>query len=84
MGADKPDIDNLKLVLHRHDQPIGISLYVENDTVVAKNTRRAVRRLDVLWAFPCGFLSIPRSQSTAGGQRELAELLQLPNEVGLT
>jgi hypothetical protein len=37
MGANKPDIDNLKLVLHRYDQPIRISLDVEYDAVVAKN-----------------------------------------------
>jgi hypothetical protein len=49
-GANKPDINNLKLVLHCYDQPVGIPLYVENDTVVAKNTRRAVRCLDVLRA----------------------------------
>jgi hypothetical protein len=52
MSANETDINNLKLVLHGHDQPIRIPLDVEYDTIVTKNARRAVRGLNILWASP--------------------------------
>jgi hypothetical protein len=39
VGANEANIDNLKLVLYGHDQPIRISLNVEYDTVIAKKAR---------------------------------------------
>ena len=53
MGANEPDINNLKFVLHGYDQPIRIPLDVEYDTVVAKNARRAVAVL-----ISCGLLQL--------------------------
>src|SRR4029434_3503630 len=57
MGANEPDINNLKFVLHGYNQPIRIPLDVEYDTVVAKNARRAVRGLDILRASPLALLA---------------------------
>jgi hypothetical protein len=39
VGANEADINHLQLVLHSYDQPGRIPLDVENDAVVAKNTR---------------------------------------------
>jgi hypothetical protein len=58
MGADETAIGNLKLVLDGYDQPVRVSLNVEYDSVVAKNARRTVGRLDVPRASPGGSPSL--------------------------
>jgi hypothetical protein len=52
MGANESDINYLKFVIEGYDQPIRISLNVEYDAVIAKNTRCTVHSLDVLRASP--------------------------------
>jgi hypothetical protein len=45
MGANKPDINYLELVLHGDHQAIRVALDVEYDTIVAKNDSCSVRGL---------------------------------------
>jgi hypothetical protein len=68
VGADKPYINDLEIVLHSHDQPIGVSLDVEYDAIVAKDAGGPVLGFNVLRALPPGFLrlSIPRPQRIFG------------------
>src|SRR5215475_13621086 len=70
MGADKPDIDALELVLYGDNQAIRIALNVEYDAVVRKNTGCSVRVFDVLRAFHLAFLAsvyqAPKELSASG------------------
>src|SRR3990172_6438845 len=64
--AKKPDISQLKFVPNSHNQPIGVSLDVEHDTIISKNASCPVFGFDVLGAFPSSLLhlGIPCPQRT--------------------
>jgi hypothetical protein len=78
VGANKPDINNLEPVVNRYDQPVGVSLDIEYDTVIAKNACCPVLGLDVLWVFPSSFFrfSVLRPQRDLGVWMFLARPFQ--------
>ena len=72
MGANKPDINYLELVLHGDHQAIRVALDVEYDTVVAKNASCSVRGFDVLRAFPSALMIGRLGMTSLASEKEFS------------
>jgi len=64
MGADEADVDDARVVMDDHDEPVLIASDVKNDSIVGEHTGGPVRARDVGWLCPVGFpgIRIPGAQ----------------------
>ncbi len=64
MSANKSNKNDANFVTNCHNQPIGITFDIEDDTIVRNDTGITMSRLNINWALPIGMrrLVVPSFQ----------------------